>query len=112
MTDRMLVQGGPPEASPAVVSTPRMQPYWVSIFLGAFLLFSVQLLLGKYFLPWFGGTPAMWTTCMFFFQTVLLAGYAYAHALTRWFTPRTQGYLHSVLLLTALAMLAFMAAKW
>ncbi len=70
MTDRMLVQGGPPEASPAVVSTPRMQPYWVSIFLGAFLLFSVQLLLGKYFLPWFGGTPAMWTTCMFFFQTM------------------------------------------
>src|ERR1700758_1661022 len=90
----------------------RTLPYRLSIFLGAFLLFAVQLVLGKYFLPWFGGTPAMWTTCMFFFQTVLLAGYAYAHALTRWFTPRTQGYLHSVLLLTALAMLALMAAKW
>ena len=67
-----------------------MQPYWISIFLGAFLLFSMQLLLGKYFLPWFGGTPAMWTTCMFFFQTLLLAGYAYAHALVNWFTPRTR----------------------
>jgi hypothetical protein len=69
-------------------------------------------MVSKAILPWFGGTPAMWTTCMFFFQTVLLAGYAYAHGLTRWFTPRTQGYLHSVLLLTALAMLAFMAGKW
>jgi hypothetical protein len=112
MTERIQVRAGPAEAVPPGVGTAKMQPYWVSIFLGAFLLFSVQLLLGKYFLPWFGGTPAMWTTCMFFFQTVLLAGYAYAHALTRWFTPRTQGYLHSVLLLTALAMLAFMAAKW
>jgi len=91
MTERILVRGGPTEAVPAGLGKAKMQPYWVSIFLGAFLLFSVQLLLGKYFLPWFGGTPAMWTTCMFFFQTVLLAGYAYAHALTRWFTPRTQG---------------------
>ena len=73
-----------------------MQPYWISIFLGAFLLFAIQLLLGKYFLPWFGGTPAMWTTCMFFFQMLLLAGYAYAHALANWFSLRVQGLLHSV----------------
>src|SRR6266446_5116039 len=112
MTDRMLVQGGPPEASPAVVSTPRAQPYWASIFLGAFLLFSVQLLLGKYFLPWFGGTPAMWTTCMFFFQTLLLGGYAYAHALARWFSPRTQGYLHAALLFTSLVVLACLPVSW
>src|SRR6478752_6100651 len=65
-----------------------MQGYWLAIFLGAFLLFSIQLLLGKYFLPWFGGTPAMWTTCMFFFQVLLLAGYGYAHALATWFSPR------------------------
>ena len=89
-----------------------MQPYWISIFLGAFLLFAVQLLLGKYFLPWFGGTPAMWTTCMFFFQTLLLAGYAYAHALANWFTPRTQGYLHSALLFTSLVVLALLAVMW
>ena len=42
-------------------------------FSGCVLLFSIQLLLGKFFLPWFGGTPAMWTTCMFFFQMLLLA---------------------------------------
>ena len=45
----------------------------VVIFLGAFLLFSVQLLLGKYILPWFGGTAGVWATCLFFFQTTLLA---------------------------------------
>src|SRR4029077_5168527 len=112
MTDGIPVRGGPQEALPASVSTAGMQPYWISIFLGAFLLFSVQLLLGKYFLPWFGGTPAMWTTCMFFFQTLLLAGYAYAHALARWFTPRTQGYVHSTLLITALVALAFMTVVW
>src|SRR5438105_124549 len=106
MTDGILVRGGPPRTLPADPGTARMRPYLAAIFLGAFLLFSVQLLLGKYFLPWFGGTPAMWTTCMFFFQTLLLAGYANAHALARWFTPRTQGYLHSALLFTALGVLA------
>ena len=112
MTDGILVRGGSPQTFPPDLGTARMQPYWAGIFLGAFLLFSVQLLLGKYFLPWFGGTPAMWTTCMFFFQTLLLAGYAYAHALARWFTPRTQGYLHSALLFTALSVLALMAMAW
>src|SRR5882757_5919205 len=67
-----------------------MQGYWVTIFLGAFLLFSIQLLLGKYFLPWFGGTPAMWTTCMFFFQVLLLAGYGYAHTLVNRFPSGAQ----------------------
>src|SRR6266852_2043093 len=112
MTDKILVRERPPEALPAGVGMASMQPYWIGIFLGGFLLFSDQILLGKYFLPWFGGTPAMWTTCMFFFQTLLLAGYAYAHALARWFTPRTQGYLHSTLLITALVALAFMTVVW
>ena len=88
-----------------------MLQYRVTIFLGAFLLFAVQLLLGKYFLPWFGGTPAMWTTCMFFFQS-LLAGYAYAHALANRFSPRTQSALHSALLLASLLLLAFLALVW
>ena len=89
-----------------------MRPYWVSIFLGAFLLFAVQLLLGKYLLPWFGGTPAMWTTCMFFFQVLLLAGYAYAHALASWCSSRTQAIIHSFLLLASLLLLAISAATW
>src|SRR5712692_3326730 len=112
MTDRIIVRGNPAEAPLANSSAERMQPYWFSIFLGAFLLFAVQLLLAKYFLPWFGGTPAMWTTCMFFFQTLLLAGYAYAHALANWFTPRTQSYLHSALLFSSLLVLAFLAVVW
>ena len=57
-------------------------PFGLTIFLSAFLLFWVQLLLGKYILPWFGGTPAVWTTCMLFFQVLLLGGYIYAHVLS------------------------------
>ena len=52
-----------------------------TIFLSSFLLFVVQPLLGKYLLPWFGGSPAVWTTCMLFSQALLLAGYSYAHLL-------------------------------
>ena len=58
-----------------------MNLYAITILLGAFLLFQVQPLIGKMILPWFGGTPAVWTTCMLFFQVALLAGYAYAHVL-------------------------------
>jgi hypothetical protein len=112
MTDRIMMRSKQQETLPASSGTAGMRPYWVAIFLGAFLLFAVQLLLGKYFLPWFGGTPAMWTTCMFFFQTLLLAGYAYAHALANWLNPRTQGYLHTSVLFTSLAVLAFLAVMW
>jgi hypothetical protein len=77
----------------------------VTIFLSAFLLFQVQPLLGKYILPWFGGTPAVWTTCMLFFQALLLAGYAYAHASNTWLSPRLQAVVHLVLLLLSLMLL-------
>ena len=53
------------------------------LFLGAFLLFLIQPIAGKALLPWFGGAPAVWTTCLFFFQALLLAGYACAHLITR-----------------------------
>src|SRR5690349_13281434 len=53
--------------------------YAAAIFLSAFLLFQVQLIVGKYILPFFGGAPAVWTTCLVFFQLLLLLGYAYAH---------------------------------
>jgi hypothetical protein len=86
-------------------------PYGVVIFLSAFLLFAVQLILGKYFLPWFGGTPAMWTTCMFFFQTLLLAGYSYAHGLAG-LRARTQSIAHSALLLLSLVLLGWLALAW
>jgi len=82
-----------------------MFAYALAIFVGAFLLFQVQPLIGKYILPWFGGGPGVWTTCMLFFQTVLLAGYAYAHLLSRWFRPRAQVVIHLVLLTAAVLLL-------
>lgn len=82
-----------------------MPVYALTIFTGAFLLFLVQPLIGKYILPWFGGAPAVWTTCMLFFQLLLLAGYAYAHFSARWLKPRVQAVVHLLLLVAAMAML-------
>jgi hypothetical protein len=82
-----------------------MLPYALTIFIGAFLLFQVQPLIGKYILPWFGGGPGVWTTCMLFFQVLLLGGYAYAHSLTRFFKPATQGIAHTILMVAALMVL-------
>jgi tetratricopeptide (TPR) repeat protein len=79
--------------------------YALTIFIGAFLLFQVQPLIGKYILPWFGGTPSVWTVCLLFFQTLLLGGYAYAHFSSRWFKIRTQVILYCGLLVAALALL-------
>ena len=87
-----------------------MLPFALTIFTGAFLLFLVQPLIGKYILPWFGGTPGVWTTCMLFFQLVLLAGYAYAHFLSRWLKPRAQAVVHLGLLLISLAVLPIVPA--
>ena len=74
-----------------------------TILLGAFLLFQVQPLFSKMILPWFGGSPAVWTTCLLFFQTVLLAGYAYAHGLVHVPGVSRQNLVH--LTLAALALL-------
>jgi len=87
-----------------------MLPVALTIFLCAFLLFQVQPLIGKFILPWFGGSPAVWTTCLLFFQTVLLGGYAYAHLLTRWLPRRGQAVLHVMLLGVAVALLPIIPA--
>jgi hypothetical protein len=76
-----------------------------AIFVSAFLLFQVQPLIGKFILPWFGGSPAVWTTCMLFFQVTLFLGYAYAHATTRWLSERHQRTVHLALIAGALAVL-------
>ncbi len=75
------------------------------VLVSAFLLFQVQPLISKFILPWFGGSPAVWTTCMLFFQSALFFGYAYAHLTSRWLSCRQQAILHGVLILAALAML-------
>ena len=82
-----------------------MPLYIVTIFLSAFLLFQVQPLIGKFVLPWFGGGPAVWTTCMLFFQVLLLVGYAYAHATTCIRNPRTRACLHIAVIGLSLAAL-------
>ncbi len=82
-------------------------PYFaLTIFLSAFLLFQVQPLIGRIILPWFGGTPAVWNTCMVFFQVLLLGGYAYAHWSIGRLNPRRQGLVHVGLLVLAVAVTA------
>lgn len=76
-----------------------------AIFLGAFLLFQVQPLMGRFILPWFGGSPSVWTACMLFFQVLLLAGYGYAHWLATSLGGRWQGTLHAAVLAASLAVL-------
>lgn len=84
-----------------------------AITLSAFLLFQVQPLLGKYILPWFGGAAGVWTTCMIFFQLVLLGGYLYAHLSVTYLTPRWQGIVHGLLVLAAIASLPVIPAdRW
>ena len=75
-----------------------------TILISAFLVFQVQPVISKTILPWFGGSPAVWTTCMLFFQVLLFAGYAYAHFLNR-LRPAWQGVIHVVLIAAALAAL-------
>lgn len=77
-----------------------------TIFLSSFLLFLVQPLIARLILPWFGGSAAVWTTCMLFFQALLLAGYAYAHLLNAKVRGRTrQLAIHGLLIALALAVL-------
>ena len=80
--------------------------YAATIFLSSFLLFLVQPLIARLILPWFGGSAAVWTTCMLFFQVLLLAGYGYAHLLESKAPPgKARPVVHTLLLLAAVALL-------
>jgi len=79
--------------------------YALTILSSAFLLFLVQPIMAKQILPWFGGSAAVWTTCLVFFQFLLLFGYAYSDWTTRKLAPRRQAALHVALLLASLATL-------
>lgn len=84
-----------------------MPLFAIAIFLSAFLLFQVQPLIARYILPWYGGSPAVWTTCLLFFQVGLLGGYAYAHALVSFLRekPKWQVGIHLTLLVLAFLLL-------
>jgi len=87
--------------------------YALTIFASAFLLFLVQPIMAKQILPWFGGSAAVWTTCLVFFQFLLLFGYAYADWTTRRLKPRHQVGMHIALLALSLLSLPIIAdAGW
>jgi hypothetical protein len=84
-----------------------------TIFLSALLLFLVQPMMAKLILPMLGGTPAVWNTCMLFYQAALLGGYAYVHLMTSRLWPRSQVLMHLGLLTLPLVMLPIgLPAGW
>jgi hypothetical protein len=107
-----VTEAAVPKLATNSVVTASTRPFAVTIFLSAFLLFQVQLIVGKQLLPWFGGTPAVWNTCLVFFQLLLLGGYAYAH----WVTERLKAWsltrAHIALMVASVAMLGVLAFVW
>ena len=87
--------------------------YAATLFVSALLLFSIQPMFAKMVLPKLGGAPAVWSVAMVFFQTVLLAGYAYAHLLNRLLPPRWAAAFHLALLgVTATMLPIAIATGW
>lgn len=87
--------------------------YALTIFISSFLLFQVQPVIARMILPWFGGSASVWSTCMLFFQAVLVLGYLYAHATTRHLRPAAQAGLHVALLAISLLLLPIVPdAHW
>lgn len=84
--------------------------FGVTMFVSASLLFLIQPMVGKMVLPLLGGTPAVWNSCMVFFQALLLAGYYYSHRTSQQFTTRTQVMVHAAVLVGAVAVLLVGAA--
>ena len=96
-------------ASPG--SRPIVLLFGATMFLSALLLFWVQLMIAKMLLPRLGGTPAVWTTCMLFFQVLLLAGYCWVLVITAWIGARKQAVLHVAILLLSLLYLPLAAGN-
>src|SRR5438309_9086693 len=94
-------------------SAPRVPAifFGITILLSAFLLFQVQPLIAKLILPWFGGSAAVWTSCMLFFQMALLGGYAYAHWLNGQRGSR-QALIHTGLLALSFLSLPILPSAW
>jgi MFS family permease len=89
-----------------------MIPFAVSVFLSALLLFQIQPIIGKFILPWFGGTPAVWSTVLLFFQVLLTGGYAYAYWLIERVGTKRQITLHISLITFVLLLLILLSIIW
>jgi spermidine synthase len=98
-----------PALPASTLSASAILPYAGTIFLSAFLLFLVQPIIAKQILPWFGGSAAVWTTCLVFFQSILLAGYAYADLTTR-LGQKRQTWLHIGLMVLSIVTLPILAS--
>lgn len=88
-----------------------MPAFLFAVFTSAFLLFLVQPIAARHILPWFGGSPAVWTTCMLCFQAGLLAGYTYAHVIATKLSRKGQVSLHLALLALSLLTLPIIPAE-
>ncbi|HXR34328.1 MAG TPA: hypothetical protein VN754_00155 [Candidatus Binataceae bacterium] len=86
--------------------------YPVTIFAAAFLLFQIEPMMAKFMLPWFGGAQSVWTTCILFFQLLLLGGYTYAHLIGTHLTPRRQAAVHLALVAVCVALMTALALAW
>ncbi|QDV40457.1 spermidine synthase [Stieleria neptunia] len=82
-----------------------MLRYALTIFTSAFLLFQVQPIIGRFILPWFGGGPSIWTSCMLFFQAALLGGYLYSHLICAKLSVRSQAWVHLAVLAASVLLL-------
>jgi hypothetical protein len=96
----------------AVATRPRVGVYAITIFLSAFLLFQVQLVMGKFILPRFGGGPSVWSTSLLMFQLLLLAGYGYAAFICANFEPAKRARIHLTLLAISGVGLGLLAWLW
>ncbi len=104
------VDGLPATQDGAAARFKSMLVYALTIFTSAFLLFQLQPIIAKLILPWFGGSAAVWATCLVFFQTVLLLGYLYAHGLISWLGPRLQVAIHGAAIAVSVLVLPIIPA--
>jgi hypothetical protein len=110
----MMTSGIPADAAPRAISSRNLLLAFIAaIFLSAALLFAVQPMFTKMVLPRLGGAAAVWSVAMVFFQTALLAGYAYAHALTRFAPGRPSVVIHlAVMIAACFALPLHIASGW
>ncbi|HSS99647.1 MAG TPA: hypothetical protein VLK33_21575 [Terriglobales bacterium] len=100
-----------PEWNPPLTTGLRLL-FGATIFASAFLLFQVQLILGKFLLPWFGGISSVWAACLVFFQVLLLAGYLYSHKLCSLLNVNQQASGHLIALAVATLVLLVTWFSW